>query len=101
MPPPFRIRRDDVINGKLPPGLGPAHKLAMALPQVQKLAKRHPPHLVLGEMEVGDAVIEQPGKQLFTDYPARVFFGSLSLTTFLLVPRYMACMMAFLHPARS
>ena len=42
-----------------------------------------------------------PGKQLVTAYPACVFFVSGSLAMFRFVPRYMACMMAFLHPARS
>ena len=82
-------------------GLGPAHELPMALPQVQKLTERHPPHLLLGEVEEGGAVIEQPGKQLVTAYPACAFFASGSLAMFRFVPRYMACMMAFLHPARS
>src|SRR5699024_2849442 len=72
------------------------HKLLMAFPEVHKQAKRHEPHFILRETQMGHAVIQKPGKQFFIAYPAAVFFPSGSLSTFRLVPRYIASMMASL-----
>lgn len=38
--------------------------LLVTLPQIQQQAKRHQPHLILAEMQMGKTVIEKPGKQL-------------------------------------
>ena len=46
--------------------------------------------------QMGHAVIQKPGKQFFIAYPATVFFPSGSLSTFRLVPRYIASIMASL-----
>ena len=98
---PLKPCRDDLVNGQVPLCLAPAHELPVALPQIQQQAKRCQPHFVLGKTEVGDTVVEKPGEQFVTAYPACAFFVSGSLFTFRFVPRYMACMMASLHPARS
>lgn len=62
--------------------------LFVALPQIQQKSKRHQPHLILAEMQVGKAVIKKPGKQLRIGdrYPTCAFFESFSLSTFRLVP---------------
>ena len=62
--------------------------LLMALPQIQQKSKRHQPHLILAEMQVGKTVIKKPGKQLRIGdrYPTCAFFASFSLSTFRLVP---------------
>lgn len=62
--------------------------LFVALPQIQQKSKRHQPHLILAEMQVGKAVIKKPGKQLRIGdrYPTGAFFASFSLSTFRLVP---------------
>jgi len=52
-------------------------------------------------MELGDAVIKEPGKQLFVAYPAAVFFESSSLSILRFVPLYMASVIAALYSARS
>ena len=62
--------------------------LFVALPQIQQKSKRHQPHLILAEMQVGKTVIKKPGKQLRIGdrYPTGAFFESFSLSTFRLVP---------------
>ena len=62
--------------------------LLVAFPQIQQQTKRHQPHFILAEMQVGKAVIEKPGKQLRIGdrYPTCAFFASFSLSTFRLVP---------------
>ena len=62
--------------------------LLVAFPQIQQKSKRHQPHLILAEMQVGKAVIKKPGKQLRIGdrYPTCAFFASFSLSTFRLVP---------------
>ena len=62
--------------------------LLVAFPQIQQKSKRHQPHLILRQMEVGKTVIKKPGKQLRIGdrYPTCAFFESFSLSTSRLVP---------------
>ena len=76
-------------------------ELFVASPKVEKKTERRQPHLVLGEAQLNDAVVKEPGEQLIVCYPAAVFFPSSSLSTFRLVPRTMASMIASLYSARS
>lgn len=50
--------------------------LLVALPQIQQQTKRHQPHLILRQMKVGKAVIEESGEQLRIGdrYPTCTFF---------------------------
>lgn len=82
-------------------GLFDPEELLVAGPQIKQQPERRQPHLVLGEAQLYDAVIKEPGKQLIVRYPACVFFSSSSLSTFRLVPRIMASMIASLYSARS
>ena len=85
-----------IVNGQHLLRLCDPHKLLMAFPEIHKQTKRHEPHFILRETQMGHAVIQKPGKQLLVTYPAAVFFPSGSLSTFRLVPRYIASMMASL-----
>lgn len=62
--------------------------LLVALPQIQQQTKRHQPHLILRQMKVSKAVIEESGEQLRIGdrYPTCTFFEFFSLSTFRLVP---------------
>src|SRR5699024_11785354 len=87
---------NDIIYRQFPFWLRKPQKLPVAFPQIHEQAKRYEPHLLHVQGEVGHAVIQKPGKQFFIAYPAAVFFPSGSLSTFRLVPRYIASMMASL-----
>ncbi len=77
-------------------------ELLVAGPQIEQQPERRQPHLVLCEVQLNDAVVKEPGKQLFVCYPARLFFPPpSSLSTLRCVPRVMASMMASLYSARS
>lgn len=78
--------RNDFINKVLPHGLRLPYVLLMAFPQIEQQSERHRPDLILGKMKLGEAVIKEPGKQLFVRYPTTAFFESPSLSTFLFVP---------------
>ena len=80
--------RDNIIDVMLSRWGGLPVILLMALPQIQQQTKRHQPHLILAEMQVGKTVIKKPGKQLRIGdrYPTCAFFASFSLSTFRLVP---------------
>lgn len=54
--------RDDFIDGVLPFWHSLTVILFVALPQIQKQTKRHQPHLIHSQMEVGDAVIKKSGE---------------------------------------
>ena len=82
-------------------GLFDAEELLMAGPQIEQQPERRQPHLILREAQLYDAVVKEPGEQLIVCYPAAVFFPSSSLSTFRLVPRTMASMIASLYSARS
>ena len=74
----------------------------MACPQIEEQTERHQPHLILREVQLYDAVIQQPGKQFFVRYPARLFFPPLSsLSTLRCLPRTIASMIASLYSERS
>ena len=85
-----------LINEMLAFGLGLSRVLLMAFPQVQKKSERHRPDLILRKMKLGEAVIKEPGKQLFVAYPAAGFFETSSLSMFLLVPLIIASVIAAL-----
>ncbi len=85
----------------LPLGLCQTVVLLMAFPQIEEKAERHQPELVLRKVQLCDAKIEKPGKQLLIAYPTYTFFGSVSLSMLRLVPRNIASVIAVLYSARS
>ncbi|MBQ4370067.1 MAG: hypothetical protein II784_03600 [Oscillospiraceae bacterium] len=82
--------RDYFVYEQLSLRLCLSYVLLMALPQIEQQSERHRPDLILGKMKLGEAVIKEPGKQLFVRYPTTAFFESPSLSTFLFVPLYIA-----------
>src|SRR5699024_10979723 len=99
--PPLNPIGNHIVNGQLPLGFCHAEELLVALPQVQQQAEGQQHGFLRGKAQLGDTVIEKPGKQLGVCYPTSTFFESASLSIFRLVPLYMASMMASLYPASS
>ena len=54
----------------LPPGLGYPVVLLVAFNEIEQQTEGRRPDLILRKMQLGDAVIKEPGKQLFVRYPA-------------------------------
>ena len=93
--------RENLFYEAFPQGLCLPGILPVALPQIHKEAEGHQPDLLHGQVELGCAIIQKPGKQFFAAYSAAAFFGSASLRMFRLVPRYIASIRASLYRARS
>ena len=61
---------NDLINEMLPFGLRYPVILLVTFHEIEQQTEGRRPYLILCEMQLGDAVIKEPGKQLFVRYPA-------------------------------
>lgn len=66
---------DDVVDEHFPAWGGAAGILFTALDEVDEETERHRPHLLLSEVEVGDADVEQSGEDLPVSYPGYWSWG--------------------------
>lgn len=72
-------------------------ELFVNFPLVEERAEGHEPDFALRSTKQGNAIKDQPGKQLVVAYPTDPFFeGSSSLSTYLRVPRNIEAMIASL-----
>lgn len=61
---------NNLINEMLPFGLRYPVILLVALHEIEQQTEGRRPDLILRKKQLGDAVIKEPGKQLFVRYPA-------------------------------
>ena len=93
--------RNNIINIVFSFGLCHTVILFMTFNKVKQQTKWHQPHLALRQIEMGDAVIQEPGEQFRVVYPAVAFFESFSLSTLRCVPLNSASVIADLYSVRS
>ena len=62
--------RYHLINEMLTLGLRYPVILLVAFNKIEQQTEGSRPDLILREMQLGDAVVKEPGKQLFVRYPA-------------------------------